>query len=1736
MIGTGRVGAVLLLLGMAGSAGAVELRGILQGKRVVRADESPLLIPATLTVPAGASLWLEPGVNVRLGEGACLVVEGELHALGEKRAPIRFEPQVEGQRWGNIKILGDKDLPCYDGDGRYLDDSGGSRLLFCEFRSGGQVVDDQYDGGAVYLNGSAPIIRDCLFLGNKADRGGALVAYNFATPLIESCTFEGNESLLDDGGALYCFFYSDAQILRNFIVQNHSARHAGGLYISVSNPLVKENAFIDNSCVGWGGAIYVSSSSPHILDNALYEATAEDRSTGLVFQTDCRPEVKGNSLQSGGVEVYGLNLAEDLDLSGNWWGTTDEFLVQGKVQQRGRGQDRKLVTAPWRDRPVANLLTQPVEILSLHAMGDRSWADTLAFDLCDQAVARIQIGAVDRNRYALDQTSAEVRVLERPEEALTLIFLETEKASGIFRARLALNRSEEDTPRLDVRVGEHVLFTSTANRELKRHYRVDEARPVVHQLAVLSDPDPTHLVADTLRLGWQYFSLLGVDQQAWQLQVASDSSFTPADRWDSGPRPGAAQLRSLSYQGKPLADGERYFVRLRVQGGGAWSAWKRFVIRSDNAQTTLRLNSLPNVPVLLEPAENALLATLRPPVKAGPVRDREGDPVSYEFQLAQDEFFQHVLAATNPADWREAAWTLERDLEDDGGYWVRVRVSDGFEAGDWSAPRRFYLNPVEEAPAPFDLVGPAGTSADLQPEFSWAAAADPDPLSSVDYTLLLSASEDLREPRRVPVGAGLVLRLKDEFPNRVPLWWAVEAKDNSGRTTRSRAALRLLPDSTPSTPVILFPTGGEEARAVQSPRFTPSQDPWPQDRLVYEIQAVAQGGEFAKPLFHLKNLPGPDLASQTLEAWSESRLLAEDKAHSWRLRALDNHGVASEWSEPASFWYNRSNSAPGPVVLQAPADGSLQRQEPTLSWSPATDPDHSDPAASLSYVVQLSEDANFQGRLLEERLTGRTEWLPAGQVADNSRWFWRVQALDDEGSASGWSTARSFVLNRADEAPTGLAWLEPAEGARLFKLDQIELAWQAATDPDVDARLSYSWQLLAAAQPAQVLAQGQTAETRATAKAALASRTDYLLKVSVKDETGLEASLPARRVSVDSHPSAPLPQMEKDELGLTDLLSWAAAQDPDPADRLSYRVEIQDAAGKALAQAPGLTATQLALNRLPGVERLPEDQELRWTVTARDPHGLESTSTAGRFWFNRVNNAPGAPVFAVELGKGGALRTDRPSLAFTPGTDPDHSDPPASLWHELQVAAQPSFQNAATQRVSAGETAVSGLALGDNARWHLRLRCLDDQGSPSPWSAPLVLAVNLKDEPPAVPQLGTPGAGQKLYDLTGVQVAWSACSDPDLDAEVRYRVTLEDGNGTLLQKKETPETALRLTQTLQNDQELRLTVTALDESGLEAASLPLRFTVDSRPGSVSLSGRAGQVLGSADALAWTEAADPDPADRLVYELGWSSTRAFSDGAVKDVPGLRLPLAQLSGLPENGEVWFRVRARDPHGLTGPWSESWNGVWDAVNEAPRWSGRLTPAGGVQSAPVVLGWEAPQDPDRRPQRLQVELNSAADAGFQEAALTQKVDAATASAPLALKENGRRFVRARVVDQDGKSSDWSPVEEYVLNARAEAPGTPGGLTPKDGSQLPQGSVTFRWTEARDPDPGETASHELVLEGPAGERRVPVSGGTASVELEAGVWRWSVLASDPGGQQTRSAVQRLTVQAPPPPPPPVRP
>ena len=118
-------------------------------------------------------------------------------------------------------------------------------------------------GGAVYSTGASPVIRGCVFTGNRAASGsatgyGGAVCLVGGAPLVEDCEFRGN--LASRGGALGVFAGADAVVRGGTFAGNactDSAEAYLGAAVCVQDAaLTVENAVLTgNGSAGHGGAV-----------------------------------------------------------------------------------------------------------------------------------------------------------------------------------------------------------------------------------------------------------------------------------------------------------------------------------------------------------------------------------------------------------------------------------------------------------------------------------------------------------------------------------------------------------------------------------------------------------------------------------------------------------------------------------------------------------------------------------------------------------------------------------------------------------------------------------------------------------------------------------------------------------------------------------------------------------------------------------------------------------------------------------------------------------------------------------------------------------------------------------------------------------------------------------------------------------------------------------------------------------------------------------------------------------------------------------------------------------------------------------------------------------------------------------------------------------------------------------------------------------------------------------------
>jgi len=285
----------------------------------------------------------------------------------------------------------------------------------------------------------------------------------------------------------------------------------------------------------------------------------------------------------------------------------------------------------------------------------------------------------------------------------------------------------------------------------------------------------------------------------------------------------------------------------------------------------------------------------------------------------------------------------------------------------------------------------------------------------------------------------------------------------------------------PSIPLLLRPLAGEEMRGSDLLIWQASVDPNPFDEIRYRLE-IDNNADFASPELVEENIDSSRTSSVSenlkVAAFASGSVIAirldklagfanlrDDVIYYWRLRARDRQNATSAFTAgTARFFMNKTNTPPLAVVTGfSPANNVEARTaRPTISWQAADDPDPSDGADILRYLLQMDDDGEFAADVEISAATpaGVTFHIPAQDLRENARYSYRVQASDDENAISPWSAVQSFFVNAIKEPPRTFAIRAPAPRF-VAQNDSVIFQWDATVDPDPLDSLRYvvEWSL-----------------------------------------------------------------------------------------------------------------------------------------------------------------------------------------------------------------------------------------------------------------------------------------------------------------------------------------------------------------------------------------------------------------------------------------------------------------------------------------------------------------------------------------------------------------------------------------------------------------------------------------------------------------------------------------------------
>ena len=676
-------------------------------------------------------------------------------------------------------------------------------------------------------------------------------------------------------------------------------------------------------------------------------------------------------------------------------------------------------------------------------------------------------------------------------------------------------------------------------------------------------------------------------------------------------------------------------------------------------------------------------------------------------------------------------------------------------------------------------------------------------------------------------------------------------------------------------------------------------------------------------------LVNPDSSIMVSNKWT---VASGSKAFDIRVKAMDEKGIESSWSDPLSITIT-NNEAPinsPPSAPSTPTGSTSGDSGSSYTYSTrATDPD----GDRVKYTFDWGDGSISDTSLVSSGSTASTShaWtVPSGSTRTFSV---RSKATDDKGLESGWSSVLSVTITGPAPVNNPPATPSTPSGSTSGSSGSSYSYSTRATDPDGDrVKYTFDWGD-GSTSDTSLVSSGSAAITSHAWTVPSGSTRTFSVRSKATDDKGLESGWsnvlsvtitgPAPANNPPATPSIPAGPTTGSS-GIPYSFSTKSS-DPD-GDRVKYAFDwgdgtasftsfvgsgVSESSSHIWTVAPGSTRTFSVRSKATDERGLDSGWSAPLSVTITGPAipgGQDSPTTpsvpsgpttgySGVFYsfITKASNPSGGQIrYTFDWGDGTA--------ATTCLVNPDSSIMVSNKW-----------------------TVASGSKAFD-----IRVKAMDEKGIESSWSDPLSITITNNEAPinsppsaPSTPSGSTSGDSGSSYTYS------TRATDPDGD-RVMYTFDWGDGSTSvtsLVNSGSTVITSHTWTVPSGSTRTFSVRSKATDEKGLDSgwsSVLPVTIKCSSQgvnrpPATPSIpSGELGGRSGKAYSYI-TKATDPD-GDRVKYIFDWG------DGSTSETSFVS------SGTPASAShIWtiepgttkiFDVRAKaiDEKGATSIWSNS------------------------------------------------------------------------------------------------------------------------------------------------------------------------------------------------------------------------
>jgi hypothetical protein len=426
---------------------------------------------------------------------------------------------------------------------------------------------------------------------------------------------------------------------------------------------------------------------------------------------------------------------------------------------------------------------------------------------------------------------------------------------------------------------------------------------------------------------------------------------------------------------KDLPRNAPLYWRVRANGANGPSDWSTvWTVNSPNT---------PSVPVLVSPANNALLFDRKPKLDWKDVIVPGGANFGYYIlQVSNDRNFTAASVIEKKiTEQFPSEYIFDTDLQFNTLYYWRVKVYNTQDHySSWSLVRSF-----REAMLPPILSSPANgaTPDNLQPKFDWE-----DVEGATSYTIQMSLNSNMSSPFLTKSATTSLYNPTADLKANKTIYWRVRANGPNGPSQWS-VVWNIQTPNPPSRPSLLSPANA----ALIMDR---------QPILDWSTSTVPSGTTFSHYQLQISTdslfLTIIDQVDITNILLSDHKTveLSPNTVYYWRVRAFNTNGQYRSWT-PARYF--REAMLP-PDLLTPSNQETLSTVRPFFDWG--------DVEGADSYTIQVSKYANMKYPMVKKNVIG-SDFLTTTNLPTNLTLYWWVRANGPNGP-SPWSEIRTLRI------------------------------------------------------------------------------------------------------------------------------------------------------------------------------------------------------------------------------------------------------------------------------------------------------------------------------------------------------------------------------------------------------------------------------------------------------------------------------------------------------------------------------------------------------------------------------------------------------------------------------------------------------------------------------------------------------------------------------------------------------